>query len=368
MPTPKSPSKVKARTKAAKAPTPPHAPAKAARPRITSTADLAAYLDLSEWTVSRAINGHPEVKQATKDRIRQAMEETGFRPNPVARSLNGKRLGIIGVCFRHTLNPVVAGKITLLDEALRRQGFQALLSINRQDEENEIRILAGFHHLRVDGVILVESYLSPAQVEGALRDMPRVYLDPSHPDLLPKVFLDRSRAMRLIVDHFVATGRSSIGLLGFSSNHRARWEGVTKAFRAHGLDTRKIPSFELPEPGRESYAEGIALAEAALAAKPLPSAFIALNDQIAAGAIQRFREAGLRVPKDLAVVGFDNIDPGRFLKPTLSTIDQQVEIQIKHTVSLLLDQFARPNDARLRERSIAVEPELVLRESSGGPA
>lgn len=204
-----------------------------------------------------------------------------------------------------------------------------------------------------------------------MRATPRAYVDPSHPELFPKVFLDRARAMQMIVDHLVASGRPSLGLLGFSSGQHRRWEGLAKAFRAHGLNLKELPIFELGQPGGESYAEGIALAEAALAARAnrrLPAAFIALNDQIATGAIQRFQEAGLRVPEDVAVVGFDNLDSGRFLKPTLTTIDQQAETLMKHAVSLLLDQLARPGDAKLRGRSVTVEPELIVRMSTGGAA
>ena len=333
--------------------------------KVASTLGLARYLGLSEWTVSRAINGHPEVKAATRERILRAMEEVGFRPNPVARGLSGKAMGIVGVCFGNAYSAVMIDKISLLDQFLRDQQLRGILSISPRDEESELRILADFLHLRVDAIVLIQSILSAVQLRKTLGSALCVHVDPRSQDILPSVSLDRLEAMHLIVNHLVGLGHRSMGTLGFSSTNIARWKGLTETLKEHGLSPdRHLQVFELEDQRAESYGEGIGLAKCALEAKKLPTAFIALNDHIAAGAIQAFRDANYRIPQDISVVGFDNLTVGQHLRPTLTTIDQQPQLLISHAGGLLLEQLGKSSGPSLG-KNIKVEPRLIVRESTG---
>jgi len=333
--------------------------------KVVSTLSLARYLGLSEWTVSRAINGHPEVKAATRERILQAMKDVGFRPNPVARGLSGKAMGIVGVCFGNANSGIMIDKITLLDEFLRRHQLRGMLSISTRDEESELRILSDFLHLRVDAIVLIQSVLSTNQLRDTLGDALCVHVDPSIQDIFPRVSLDRKRAMHLIVNHLVELGHRSLGTLGFSSTHRWRWEGLVQSLCEHGLSPEEnLQVFELEDYGAESYLEGIQLAKRALAAKKPPTAFIAMNDRIAAGAMQEMRDAGFRIPEDFSVVGFDNLTVGRHLRPMLTTIDQQTQLMISHAGQMLLEQLGKASGSSLG-KSVNVEPRLIVRESTG---
>ena len=339
--------------------------AKAKPPKIASTLGLARYLGLSEWTVSRAINGHPEVKAATKERIFKAMDEVGFRPNPVARGLSGKAMGIVGICFGNTYNAVMIDKITLLDQFLRDHQLRGILAISPKDEASEVRILEDFRHLRVDGIVLIQSFLSADQLHDVLEGVPCVHVDPSDPTLLPSVTLDRAEAMRLEVDHLVEFGHRSFGALGFSSSNRWRWDGLVKALLDQGINPDKnLQAFELDTPGLESYAEGIELAKLALKAKKRPTAFIAVNDRVAVGAMQEMRDAGFRTPEDFSVAGFDNFAIGRHLHPTITTIDQQAHLLIQKAGELLLEQLGKTPQSG-KDKALSIEPRLILRESTG---
>jgi DNA-binding LacI/PurR family transcriptional regulator len=333
--------------------------------KVGSTLSLARYLGLSEWTVSRAINGHPEVKAATRERILKAMEEVGFRPNPVARGLSGKAMGIVGVCFGNAHSGVMIDKITLLDQFLRQHDLRGILSISSQDEASELRILADFLHLRVDAIVLIQSVLATAQIQKLLDGALCVHVDPANQDILPRVSLDRDKAMHLIVDHLFELGHRSIGALGFSALNVWRWKGLVEALIEHGLSPeRNLQAFELEDRGSESYAEGKELVRRALAAKKRPTAFIAVNDRVAAGAMQELRDQGLRVPEDFSVVGFDNLTVGRHLRPTLTTIDQQPQLLITQAGELLLEQLGKSSGPSLG-KCITVEPRLIIRESTG---
>ncbi|SDU29421.1 transcriptional regulator, LacI family [Verrucomicrobium sp. GAS474] len=343
-----------------------------APPRIASTVDLARYLGISEWTVSRAINGHPEVKAATRERILQAMEEVGFRPNPVARGLNGKAMGVVGVCFGDPRNAVMIEKIASLDRFLHAYQLRGVLSISHRDEASEGRILSDFRHMRVDGVVLIQSFLGAKALSRLSDGMRCVHVDPAEPELFPSVTMDRGAAMRLIVDHLVGLGHRSFALLGFGPTSAVRWNGVRSALAAHGLDPdRSLETFELEQAGHESFVEGVELAgrlarrlkaKGKKAAKR-PTAVIALNDRIAIGAIQTLVRGGIAVPRDLSVVGFDDLDIGSHLLPTLTTINQQPEMLMQRVGELLLGVLGKP--AGSSRKRLHVEPRLMVRESTG---
>jgi len=334
-------------------------------PKISSTLALAEYLGLSEWTVSRAINGHPEVKTATRERILKAMDEIGFRPNPVARGLSGKGMGIIGVCFGNTQNTIMIDKITLLDKFLRGHDLRAILAISPKDEEGELRILEDFRHLRVDGIVLIQSYLASSTLQKVLKGIPCVQVDPADAGSFHSVTLDRPEAMRQMVTHLLDLGHRSFATLGFSSTNSWRWQGVVAAFRDYGLSVeRNVQAFELADPGDESYAEGMELARMALGAKKRATALVAINDRVAEAVIQKIEDEGLAVPRDFSVVGFDNLTMGQHLRPTLTTVDQQPHKLISQAGNLLLEQLGRKIPSS-DEKHLIVEPLLIVRESSG---
>jgi DNA-binding LacI/PurR family transcriptional regulator len=318
---------------------------------------------LSQWTVSRAINGHPEVKAATRERILKAMEEIGFRPNPVARGLSGKGMGIVGVCFGNARNALTIDKITLLDEFLREHQLRGIVAFSPPDEAIQLRILADFKHLRVDGMILVQTSIRVAQLRKMLDGVRCVHVDRPTLDLLPGVTLDRGEAMRLIVNYLFTLGHRSFGTLGFSASNPWRWRGLVSALRDHGFSPeRHLQTFELERVGLESYAEGIQLAQLACSVKQRPTAFMAINDRVAAGAMQKMRDMGIRIPEEISVVGFDNLDVGQYLSPRLTTIDQQPRLMMEQAAKLFVTQLETKSRTG---KGVFIEPRLIVRDSTG---
>lgn len=338
--------------------------AKDATPKINSTLGLAKYLGLSQWTVSRAINGHPEVKASTRERILQAMEKVGFRPNPVARGLSGKAMGIVGVCFGYARSEVMIDKIVLLDTFLRKNHLRGILAISPIDQESEIRILEDFRHLRVDGIVSVQSTLRADQFSKTIQNIPCVYIDPSDRDLGPNVSVYRDEAMYLITKHLIELGHRSFGVL-FERSDFWRWKGFHEAFREYGLDPQKqVQTYELEDIGPASFAEGIELGKKIIQARKRPTALITLNDRMAMGVIQQIRDEGFRVPDDFSVVGFDNLSIGQYLHPTITTIDLQPETLIEKTGQILLEQLGKLPATR-PSHNVKIEPRLIVRQSTG---
>lgn len=336
------------------------------RSAILSIADFARHLDLSAWTVSRAINGHPEVNEQTRRRVFEAMDQLGFRPNPLARGLGGRRTGMIGVCFMGLGNPIVDKKVYALQEFLRGQHLQTLLEVRMRDRQQELRAIENFRRIHVDGVVLMYSELEAQAAIDALKGTPCVQVDPHHPQKLPSVSLDRHKAMRLLMDHLFRLEHERFGLLGPGKSDVWRWPALVEIARSRGLDPEEIFVEVAERTDVESPIErGQLMAQSVLEMKRRPTALLAANDQVAIGAIHTLREHGVHIPREISVVGFDNLDFGRKLHPTLTTIDQNPLRMMERAGELLLEQIKLPPEEQGRALVEKIPPEFVIGESTG---
>lgn len=333
---------------------------------ILSIPDFAKYLGLSTWTVSRAINGHPEVKEETRRRIMAAMEEVGFRPNPLARGLGGRRSSMIGVCFMGLGNPILDRKVFHLQEFLRRNKLRSLLEMRPRDVQHEIQAIDDFKRIRVEGVVLLYSDLDAETSEQLFEGIACVHVDPHYPQTIPSVALDRHRAMRLLLEHLIRLGHRHFGLLGFGKADPWRWPALLETVKAHGMDpvqalrvVEDIPQVDSPIEAGEIMAENV------LRWPKRPTALIAIDDRTALGAIQALQHAGLNVPREMSVTGFDNLDFARKLHPTLTTIDQNPLRLMERAGVILLEQLQQAGGKQTRHAPEFVAPELVVGESTG---
>lgn len=336
------------------------------RPSILSIADFARHLNLSAWTVSRAINGHSEVNERTRQRIVAAMNELGFRPNPLARGLGGRRTGMIGVCFMGLGNPIVDKKVYHLQEFFRRHHLQTVLEVRMRDREQELRAIENFRRIHVDGVVLLYSELDAKTCVDALQGMPCVQVDAHEPQKIPTVSLDRHAAMRLLMEHLFRLEHTSFGLLGPGRSDLWRWPALVDIARSRQLDPDRI-YIDVREPVEvESVFErGQLMAKAVLEMKRRPTALITANDQVAVSVIHTLRESGVRIPREMSVTGFDNLDLGRKLHPTLTTIEQNPLRMMERAGELLLEQIKLPPKERGKAIVETVAPDLVIGESTG---
>jgi len=333
--------------------------------QVTSIVEFAKYLDLSVWTVSRAINGHPEVKEETRRRVLAAMDEVGYRPNPLARGLGRGRTGLIGVCLTGLDNPLLNIKTYHLQQFLRRHDRRVVLEMSFRNPENEMRVIEDFVQMRVDGIILMYSTLPTAAVTGLLRGVPCLQVDPLEPQTMPNISLDRRRAMRLLFEHLVRLEHRSFALL-FGKEDPWRGPALVELARAHGMDPEQVLRYaEIADPSDNGVETGQLMAENVLRWPQRPTALITRDDQVALGAIQALRDAGVEVPRQMSVTGFDNLDLARRLHPTLTTIDQSPLRLMERAGEMLMEQIAQPKQRRGSVVTETMAPELVLGESTG---
>ena len=336
------------------------------RAPILSIADFARHVNLSAWTVSRAINGHPEVNEETRRRVLAAMDELGFRPNPLARGLGGRRTGMIGVCFMGLGNPIVDQKVYALQEFFRRHHLQTVLEVRMRDREQELHAIESFRRIHVDGVVLMYSELDAESAVDALKGMPCVQVDPHRPQTIPSVSLDRQKAMRLLMDHLFRLEHTYFGLLGTGRYDVWRWPALLEIAKARHLDPDKIfLEFDDLLHIESMIERGQILAQEVLDLKRRPTALITANDRMAVGVVHTLRDAGVSIPREISVTGFDNLDLGRKLHPTLTTIEQNSVQLMERAGALLLREIKLPPAERGQPTVELVAPELVIGESTG---
>jgi DNA-binding LacI/PurR family transcriptional regulator len=330
---------------------------------IVSLADFAKYLNLSAWTVSRAINGHPEVKTETRDRILEAMEATGFRPNPLARGLRGQKTGVIGVSVAGLSSPILNTKIYFLQEFLRKRQLRSLLEFSIRDPLNEARVIEDFSKVRVDGMILIYSGLGGDKARRMLNGVDCVHVDPHFPQSLPSVSLDRHLAMKFLLEHLLGLGHQRFALLGFNEQDPWRWPALMEVAKLHRLNPKEafVPMGNSPL-AEQAIAVGYAMAAEALRLPRPPTAFIGQDDLVAIGAIQAIKEARLDVPRDISVTGFDHLAMVSHLRPLLTTIEQNPAALMELAGQMLLDQLEGRSGGKSRR---TVTPQLILGESTG---
>ena len=344
-------------------------------PGIRSTAELAKKLDLSRWTISRFLNGHPGVHPVTAARIQAAIEEHGFTPNPLAQGLKTGRTKIIGICLPEIEGPYLAQKLDFLRQALAKEGYQVMAGMTHGDLREEVTLLNRFRVLRAAGVILVASRFTPDNL--SLRrfqetQTPLILLDPLMVPLQDSIRVDRSVGMKEAVRHLFDLGHQYITALGIGNSDlysTSRQKGIEAAYAERGLDPAKfLRHIPLPSNYTTYYELGRRSAPwvwnpSAKNQPDRPTAILAWNDRVAIGLLDGLREMGVRVPEDLSVIGYDNMEVSAFTSPPLTTIDARPDELVQTATERLLALIGRePATATLPD---TISTRLIVRGSTG---
>lgn len=336
---------------------------------IRSTTEFARHVGLARTTVSRVLNGQPGLKKKTIERVKRAIEETGFVPNAYALHLKGKRTQTVGVCAQNLSFPILVHKLAALQARLREKGMTTFIEV--VDGESIDSAVRNFLSLRVEALVFI-GYFDEAKIERQLHGLqnngtPGLVIDHFGIKGANTVTLDRARGMVAITEHLLDLGHRRFGLLGYSENFRSTHErirGIREALEERGLDFDGCTETIDGQVVRTSDFEfGRALARAFVERGDAPTAFIALNDVIAAGAIHGVRDMGLRVPEDFSVTGFNNQDICVMAVPNITSVDQRVDKTIQVAVDQVLDQMGKP--PRTKPVVKMIDPLLIVRGSTG---
>jgi LacI family transcriptional regulator, galactose operon repressor len=329
------------------------------RPTIYDVARLAG---VSTATVSRALNGTGQIAPATRATIEAAVEQLGYRPNTIARSLVTKSTQTIALLLPDITNPFYAALVSGIQQTALAQGWTMLLCTTESDAEREELYLRVLRAKQVDGALVDGLVLPPDRIARFVEDgFPIVCLDRDIDSRsIPLVQVDNRLGGRIATRHLVDLGHTRIahvtgaGELGISDERLA---GYRDAITEAGLPV----DFQLVEEGRFTDDGGHDAARRLLERQPDLTAIFAANDLSALGVMNAVAEAGRRVPDDVSVVGFDDLHLSAYTSPPLTTI-RQPAVEIATLATEILIGLTRGQQAE-RMRHL-LEPELVVRASS----
>jgi LacI family transcriptional regulator len=333
------------------------------RPRLK---DVAAFAGVSAGTVSHTLN-HPErVLPATRKRVLDAIAQLGFVPDAHARALKGGPVRVIGLVVLDIGSPFFMQAARAVERCARDAGHVVILSSSDDDSEREKALLRILAAQRVRGCLLTPVVKPPTRSWLSRHGLPTVLLD--HPGSRNEcwVAVDHVAGARLAVAHLLALGHPRVAFVGGPVALRQMTDRALGA-RAAILDAGLDPGAVLVEVWQEGFgiADGIAAAERLLAGA-LPSAVFCGNDMLAFGVYRRLRQAGLRIPDDVALVGYDDVDFAADWVVPLSSVRQPTD-DLGYLAAQLLFEHASGEPGH-RHRQVMLQPELVVRQSSGARA
>jgi LacI family transcriptional regulator, repressor for deo operon, udp, cdd, tsx, nupC, and nupG len=329
---------------------------------MTTINDVAHLAKVSTATVSRVLHDTGNVKQATRNRVLKAVEALDYQPNILARQFRRKETRSIVVVFPDITSPFYSKVLLGIEDVAHRYNYQVLLGDSRNDPEREYQYLDLLKQKQVDGMILLTSRIGQADMAEIASQFPIVLAGDYIEGLqVPTVSIDNISGARKITDHLISLGHERMAFFSGPMDRnfsKDRWKGFRQALANHDLQVYEGYILE----GNYTIDSGYALLLRILDLDPRPTAVFASNDQMAVGAIKAAQDMGLRVPEDLAIVGFDDIDMASICEPELTTIAQPKHGIGEQAMELLIQQMM---NIPLAKPHVLLDGKLIIRESCG---
>jgi LacI family transcriptional regulator len=329
---------------------------------MTTIREVAQRAGVSYATVSHVINKTRFVSDETRTRVLSAMSELNYRPNALARSLRIGETHTIGLILPDSANPFFAEIARSIEDMAFKLGYSVILCNTERDTQREQLYVDVLSKRQVDGIIFVATGDQVDSLNSLIeQDMPVVLIDRDLPNIeIDAVLTDNQRGGYLATRHLIARNHRRIACVAGPSHITPSAERVTGY--AQALAEASIPYDEtLVQDGDYHPASGQQVTAQLLSLASPPTAIFALNDLMAMGALRAAAEAGLRVPEDLAVIGYDDIEFASFTNPPLSTIAQPKEEVGSKATEILVNRISEKNGFH---RRLVLEPTLIVRGST----
>lgn len=324
--------------------------------------DVARAAGVSRALVSLVMRDSPKVSEVRRERVLRAAARLGYRPNAMARGLASKRTSTVGVLLNELHNPFYAEIMDGIEEGAAEHDYRVLIGTAGRRPGGEEATLETFLELRADGIVLVGPRLPTRHILAVAAATPVVVVarDIRSPHV-DSIKSDERAGARQVVRHLVELGHRRIAHVdgGKGAGAGSRRDGYRQAMREHGLaDAVRIL------PGDYTDVAGVQAAALLLESGDLPSAVFAANDLVAAGLIDRLEDAGLRVPRDVSVIGYDNTFLAGLHHMWLTTVDQPRPAMGRRAMAALVERMEGQRTAPVHVR---VTPSLVVRGSTAPP-
>jgi DNA-binding LacI/PurR family transcriptional regulator len=329
---------------------------------MISIKDIARTAQVSHSTVSRALRNSPLVNKETGALIRKIAAEQGYTVSAVARSLVTKRTNTLGVVVTTIADPFAGEVVSGIEDFALEHEYSVILAACHADAARELRAVQSFLERRVDGILVMASRVG-AQYIPLLAEMktPIVLINSHHPgEFIYSVRIDDSHGAQTATRHLIELGHQRIAYIGdefgFQSNTE-RLAGYERTLDEFGLGSQR----KRIEHGDGTPAGGMTAMARLLGRPEPPTAVFCYNDREAIGALRAAREAGLRVPEDLSVVGFDDLFLSSFTDPPLTTIQQPKHEMGRQAAEILLQLLSgQKPQSRVNQGTLVVRNSTAL--------
>jgi DNA-binding LacI/PurR family transcriptional regulator len=323
--------------------------------------DVANDSGVSYQTVSRVINDSPHVASQTRAQVLASIQKLGYRPNSAARRLVTGKSNTVGIISYETHQYGPAQMLLSMERALRQNHYGFVLASVDELKLNDIeQALNELERHAVDGIILITPLVSleGKEVKMLVKHKPCLMIDAAYNDILPSVLIDQTDGSRQAIEHLLSLGHTRIAEISGPLSWRdalVRHQTWSSFIQAKGLERLSLEGNWTAQSGHVSAGK--------LLDKHVPfTALIVGNDQMALGAMRALQEAGLRVPEDVSVIGFDDVPEAAYFSPPLTTIRQDFERLGEQSIRLMLELI---EDPEMSPKHYLLKPELVVRSSTG---
>ena len=323
--------------------------------------DVAKVAGVSYATVSRAVSGSPEISEDTRRRILKLCKEMGYTPNSIARSMVKRCTNILGLIVPSLNNPFMSELTADLEIYARNRGYNLMVCNSSYDHDLELEVFSLLIGRQVDGVIMIpvghEPYKSLSALTG---QVPTVFISENMQNYPENyVSVDNYRGMQIATEYLYSLGHREIlyfGARSDSKTHELRLDGYLSSCKRLGLEPHVLRSSY----SRSSREVGYTLASDYFSRPHSETAILCAADMLAIGVKQAAYEAGIRIPKDISLMGFDNISFSALPEIDLTTINQPTQQMATSAVDMLLDHIRNPEAAH---GQLILPPALIERRS-----
>ena len=326
--------------------------------RGPSMIDVALRSGVSHQTVSRVLNGHKSVSEKTRKKVLKAMEELGYRPNLTARALVTGKSATIGVLSHDTTLFGPASTLHSVQSAARENGYRTTIySLKSEDSESITSGISELINDGVDGIVIIAPQIrGTKEISNVIGNFPAVLVENESSAALPSVNVDQHYGAYELTRHLILLGHNSIAHIS-GPKHWYETGRRIKGYKKALSESKLINS--LIWEGDWSARSGYEATKKIIKDKEITAIF-AGNDAMALGAMKALSEAGLSVPKDISLVGFDDLPESEFLTPGLTTAKQDFHAVGDQALGILL---ALINNSKVR-MNVAIKPEILIRTST----
>lgn len=331
--------------------------------RLQDVADLAG---VSMKTVSNVVRGYKYVSPEMRERVQKAIDELGYRPNMMGRRLATGRTGLLGLAFSNVTVPYFAELSRAVSAAAAARGYRVLLEETDGTIDGERAVVASSEAGLVDGILFQPAIMTSVEISRHRGELPMVILgEGAAPLPMDRIMVDNVAAASDATSHLLALGRRRIGFAGheaaaLSPTSTQRIMGYQQALERHGLIAD--PSLLIPSETITAI-DAVAGVGRALDAGIRLDGLVCRDDLAAIGALRALQERGIRVPQDVAVTGWDNIELSRVTYPSITTIAPDLDRLAARAVEMLTERI---DGYRGMGRHELVDYRLIVRESAPG--